>query len=66
MNVFQSQVCDVMSWNTCNQNAGRRRQLSLIGSHRFHITYCYIFKDADRLLGIFLFTEYTQAGTQTK
>ena len=55
-----------MSRNTRNQNTGRRRQLSLIGSHRFYITDYHIFKDTDRLLGIFLFTEYTQTGTQTK
>jgi len=41
MNVFQSQVCDVMSRNTRNQNTGRRCELSLICSHRFHITDKY-------------------------
>ena len=66
MNIFQSQVCDIVSGNTCNQDAGRRCQLSLIGSHCLYVANRHIFKDSNRLLTVFFFAKNTKAGTQTK
>ncbi len=66
VDILQGEVGDVMSRDACNEDAGGRRQLCLIGGYGLHVADGHVLEDANRLLHVLVLAEHVQTGTQAE